>query len=653
MSVLTPSAMLAPDGLLSRFLEGYESRPQQVEMARVVEEALAAGEHAVVEAPTGVGKSFAYLLPAAIHAREHDCKIVVSTGTIALQEQLVHKDLPLLEEALPGTRAVLVKGRQNYISRRRLDYALHGQRSLLDSREQVREVQLIDEWAGEHEAGDRSDLGFSPHPAVWRKVVSDTNNCLGRRCPTHERCFFYGARREIEEADILVVNHHLYFSDLALREEHGAILPAHAAVIFDEAHSIEDVATEHLGLTVSDAQIRYFLDGLGKESGGGLLAEDAFAAARAAVGEARDANREFWREVAMVALRGDEDSFRIHEPGRFPDDLSPCLDRVSGQLRGAAERAEEANLAQELRAQADRAVEFAGTLRAFCGQKLEGYVYYANVPRTRGTPSLSAHPLRVDRLLKERLFEPTRSVILTSATLAADASDRFLFLRRRLGLEEARCRRLDSPFDFARQTRLLINETPLDPNGERYERALAQWLGDYLEDHDGGAFVLFTSYRQLGNVHDLVRSRLERAKRFVLRQGDKMERRQMIDLFKSTGDAVLFGTTSFWEGVDVRGEALRHVIITKLPFEMPAHPLIEARHQEIKARGGNPFIERSVPEAILRLKQGVGRLIRTRDDTGNIVICDHRVLTKFYGRYFLKALPEIPVERFALDGDFR
>ena len=292
----------------------------------------------------------------------------------------------------------------------------------------------------------------------------------------------------------------------------------------------------------------------------------------------------------------------------------------------------------------------AGELRQIVEQQLDNYVYYATIPSARGTPSLSAHPLSVGGLLKAKLFDTMDSVVLTSATLAADDSERFLFFRRRLGIDEdAIAKRLDSPFDYRKQSRLLVNESPLDPNAPAFERAFAQWLGDYIDEAKGGIFVLFTSYRQLSTVHDLVRPRLDRKNRFVLRHGDGMGRSQMIQLFKATGNAVLFGTASFWEGVDVQGDALQHVIITKIPFEVPNHPLIEARHNHIKSRGGNPFMERTVPEAILRLKQGVGRLIRTADDQGSVVLCDHRILSKQYGRYFIRALPDMGLERFRLD----
>jgi ATP-dependent DNA helicase DinG len=653
---LTPAEILGPGGVLAERMSAYESRPQQLAMADTVAKAIAEGSHAIVEAPTGVGKSFAYLVPLALHALEGNHKVVISTGTIALQEQLIGKDIPLLQELFPQLKAVLVKGRQNYVSIRRLRHALESsssQQAMFETREDAASVRELADWSGRTEKGDLADLGFDPPPAVWRQVVSDRNNCQGRKCPHYEECFFYKARKEMEGAHLLVVNHHLYFSDLGLRDDHAAILPAHDVVIFDEAHTLEDVATDHLGSSVSEAQVRFFLDGLWSRRGKGLLGNEQFAFAREACEHVRERNEAFWKEVSLLAGDSREDAIKLPSPHMVENSLSPALDLLASRIEGCAARAGDDNLVHELKAQQAKAVAISGGIRAIVSHAMEGHVYYAHVPTARerggrGSPSLSASPLSVAEMLKERLFAETRTVVLTSATLAADDSDRFLFLRRRLGLEGGLAQRLDSPFDFTTQARMVLNRTPLDPNSERYEQAVAGWLADYLADAEkgriGGTFVLFTSYRQLKAVHDLVRPALDRANRFVLRHGDGMGRAQMLDLFKRVGDAVLFGTASFWEGVDVPGDALKHVVITKLPFEVPNHPVVEARHHEIERRGGNPFIERTVPEAIIRLKQGFGRLIRTKTDTGTVAILDHRVLTKAYGRYFLKALPSCALE---------
>lgn len=643
------AAILGDDGMLAKLLDNYESRPQQLDMATVVSQAITERKHAVVEAPTGVGKSFAYLVPAIQFALQHNKKVVISTGTIALQEQLIHKDLPIMQECFPLLKSVLVKGRQNYLSLRRLEHAMQGEKTWFESRDDLKDLNDILTWSQETQVGDKADLGYDPNPSVWRKVVSDNKNCLGRRCPRYADCFFYQARRDIEDADILVVNHHLYFSDLALRSEHAAILPPHDVVIFDEAHSLEDVATDHLGVQLNETQIRYYLDGLyNQRRKTGLVAEGAFDQARDAVERCRLSNTRLWQDVALSFGDRQEDTMTLPVANNYSLELADELEALGGVLQEFRNRSDDDNTAQEFKAQADRALDYAGQLRQVIEQQFDHYVYYATVPSGRGSASLSANPLKVGELLSNLLFSSSHSVILTSATLAADDSERFLFLRKRLGLEEALTRRLDSPFDFKKQARLLVNESPLDPNGPEFERALAMWLGEFLEQESGGTFILFTSYRQLERVHELVAPRLERANRFVLRHGGGMGRSQMIELFKSTGNAVLFGTASFWEGVDVRGDALKNVIITKIPFEVPNHPLVEARHNDIKANGGNAFMERTVPEAILRLKQGVGRLIRTRQDQGTIVLCDHRIRTKSYGRYFLRALDQFEPEFFKL-----
>jgi ATP-dependent DNA helicase DinG len=654
-----PSAtetILGPVGALARELPAYESRPQQLAMAAAVAQAIADGSHAVVEAPTGVGKSFAYLVPAIQHALASGKKVVVSTGTIALQEQLIGKDIPLLQRVFPQLKAVLVKGRQNYVSLRRLGLAHDGQQALFETRDDAQVLREIAAWAAETEIGDLADLGYDPPPQVWRQVQSDRTNCLGRKCPRYGECHFYAARKEMEEADLLVVNHHLYFSDLSLRDEHAGILPAHDVVIFDEAHALEDVATDHLGTSITEAQVRFWLDGLWSAKGKGLLSLPGYEAAREVVEYARQANQTFWKDVALLGIDRNEETMRLTSSSQVPNPLSPALDAVARALDSCLAWVDEENASAELKAQITRATALAGGIRAVLeveeADHATAHVHYAHIPRGKGGASLSMSPLSVAALLNERLFSQMKTVVLTSATLAADDSERFLFLRKRLGLEGGIAKRLDSPFDYQQQATLILNQTPLDPNSERYEKALAAWLTDYLTDplrgRIGGSFILFTSYRQLLTVHDLVRPALDRTNRFVLRHGGSMGRAQMLELFKRAGDAVLFGTSSFWEGVDVPGDALKHVIITKLPFEVPNHPVVEARHQEITRRGGNPFMERTVPEAIIKLKQGFGRLIRTKSDTGHVAILDHRILTKAYGRYFLRALPPCRIEMTSL-----
>lgn len=650
MSIRTPTDILGPNGKLAEILDGYEPREPQLEMASTVSQALEQGEHAIIEAPTGVGKSFAYLIPAIQHALSSKTPVVISTGTIALQEQLVDKDVPVLQEVFPELKAVLVKGRNNYVSLRRLQHALDSDQATFTSRDDISELKQIGAWAKEATDGDRADLGYDPPPAVWRAVQSDAGNCQGRKCPRYRECFFYKARREIEDANLLIVNHHLYFSDLALRDDHAGILPAHSVVVFDEAHQLEDIATDHLGTSLAESNIRYHLDGLWNGRKGILASMDGSEAAKDAVDATRDASQAFWGDVVVLANKLGGDHVRLPDDQRPDNPLSPALLRLAKAISDLRGLSDDDNQNQELRAQADKTLQFAHQLSVINDGADDDFVTYATIPASpRASVALASHPLSVAGALRERLFGEMGNVILTSATLAADDSERFLFLRKRLGLDGGLARRLDSPFDYHQQAKLLLNRSTIDPNSERFAYALGNWLGDFLDDAEGGTFILFTSYRQLDLVHGILRPRLDRAGRFVLRQGDRMGRSQMLDLFKRTGNAILFGTASFWEGVDVRGDALRNVVITKLPFVVPDHPLVEARHREIERQGGNPFMLRTVPEAIIRLKQGIGRLIRTSTDSGTIAICDHRILSRQYGRYFLRALPDMPTEHFSLD----
>ncbi|MCS6971325.1 MAG: helicase C-terminal domain-containing protein [Planctomycetota bacterium] len=649
MARATVGDVLGPQGELAQLLPQWESRPQQLAMAELIADGLRRPSHVVCEAPTGVGKSFAYLVPAMQHALTTGGKVVVSTATIALQEQLMTKDIPLLQRVFPEVIAVLVKGRQNFLSRRRLQRAFEGQQALFETRDEARELARIAAWAESAEAtGDRSDLGWEPSLRVWELVRSDRRDCLGRKCPHYERCFFYGTRERMRQAHLLVVNHHLYCSDLGLQERGGGLLPPHDAVIFDEAHALEGIASEHLGLTVTAAQVRWYLDTLWSVRGKGLLADPRWETARSLVAEARQANEALWAMVSGWLRERSDETLRLTAAQRVEEPLTPALSALAEALLALRERSDDDHEHTLLTAQAEHAEELAAALTVILRVEDDGLVRFATVPRDRHTPSLAAQPLDIAPILAERLFSRMRCVVLTSATLAAGSGEDFAYIRERLGVGACLRRRLDSPFDYARQARLLVNEEPIDPNSEAFSAACAQWLPRYLAEAEGGVFVLFTNYTQLRQVYEGARAELEALSRPVLRQGGGIERSQMLQLFRSAGNAVLFGTASFWEGVDVPGNALQHVIIAKLPFQPPHHPLAEARIAALRRAGRNPFLEWQVPEAVIRFKQGFGRLIRTRSDRGTLVVLDHRVCTAHYGRLFLEALPPLPITRFRL-----
>jgi len=640
--------ILGAGGLISDAFRGFEVRPQQLKMARSVQEAFGSRRHLVVEAGTGVGKSYAYLVAAIDKVRQKKVKVLVSTFTITLQEQLINKDIPFLSEIMPGRfRACLAKGRGNYLCLRRLAYALRKQKGLFD--DVGAQLSQIDDWARNTEDGSLSDLPFVPSARVWDVVKSEHGNCPGRGCQHFRECFYRGARRELETADIIVANHALLFSDLVLKAESAGILPEYNFVVIDEAHNIEHVAAEHFGINITNFTISYLLRRLyNSRTGKGLLALANADDAIRLVTLCGQASKAFFAKVrSWYEQTKDETAGRCH--ANFVDDsITSPIRQLRLAISRLVKKTDDEDERRELTRYADRCRSLETDLQNFLTQPKEANVYWVEADEIKGRrTSLRSAPVNVGPDVKRCLFDEFDSVITTSATLSCDGEDEkegFWFFASRIGLEDFEAVKLGSPFDYQRQVTMYIEADLPQPNHVDFIGAAVEAIKKYLLMTDGRAFVLFTSYSMLKDMAGQLAEWLMENKMELLCQGAGVDRSVLLERFKSDERSVLFGTDSFWQGVDVPGEALSNVIITRLPFAVPNHPLIQGRIEQIRAEGENPFYKYQLPGAILKFKQGFGRLIRNKTDSGIIVVLDSRIVRKSYGRQFLAAIPNCRTE---------
>lgn len=633
------------DGLLTEEMPRYEYREAQGKMADAVEKVLQEKRHLMVEADTGVGKSIAYLVPSIMWAVRNEKKVVVSTNTINLQEQLVYKDIPLLKKIIPHQfNAVLVKGRGNYLCLRRFHRALEDSDGQLIPSEYRAELEYLEDWIKGTKDGSTADMAEQPPQKLWDEICCELDNCLGKKCPFYSACFFQRERAKIYKADILIVNHHLFFSDLALRKIGRSLMPDYDAVILDEAHFAEEVATEHLGIEVSNLGVRYLLNKLyNPKTTKGIFIYMHNAKGVEIVSELHRLADKFFNELDERLEKADSGIIRLTKPSQIPDMLGPKLTELYKELKETKERVKENNdMSQELSQYIRRTSELIEELSIFRRQTLDGYVYWMELEQGKYKRIvLQAYPVVVSAHLKVLLFDSVNTVILTGATLSVNKS--FEYFKERLGAGEIEELRLGSSFDYKAQMNIYASkDIPSPKEMAKYRRALIEKINKYLDYTGGKAFVLFTNYKLMKEVYEKVQPELMKKGINSFIQGGGIPRHIMLQRFRDDIDSVLFGTDSFWTGVDVEGEALSNVIITRLPFAVPEHPLMRARIEYIEKQGGNAFMDYSLPQAIIKLRQGVGRLIRSRMDKGIIVILDNRIINSHYGRLFWDSLPDCP-----------
>ncbi|WP_353893207.1 helicase C-terminal domain-containing protein [Proteinivorax hydrogeniformans] len=680
--------VLDDGGVISKFLPQYEKRDEQLIMAEKVAQGFNSGKNVIVEAGTGTGKSLAYLIPSILWAVKNKKRVVVSTNTINLQEQIILKDIPFLKRTLDvNFKGVLVKGRSNYLCKTKLD-KLQGD-LFEETDDDLTEIKKIREWAFATTDGSKSDLGFKPKGKNWEQICSEADLCTKAQCSHFRDCFFFAARRESATADILVVNHHLLFADLALKSKgmEGGVLPGYHGIVLDEGHNVEDVATTYFGASINRflllKQLRRIYQTKKKGKQVGTLKEvlnktqthkmipitvkksleERINALIPQLAQLVDATNEFFTFIENWIIEGEKkNKLRITKEVSQSVDYMPIRKITKGYIKKASEFTKGLNdlldevenlpatvfshlltSAVELNAMNRRVEGIISTLESILLSQSDGEVRWIELnSSSRGkNVSLCLAPLDVSAELNENVFQKYETVVLTSATIATNQN--FSYIKKRLGLsrqsEKLEECILPSPFDYKRQVMLCV---PMDiplPNSNEFLAENTELILKAILQTDGSAFVLFTSFKMLNDVFYKLKDQLESKGITALKQGQR-QRHQLLETFKNDVNSVLFATASFWEGVDVQGKSLSNVILVKLPFSVPDEPIVQSRQELIEKEGGNPFMEYTVPQAILRFKQGFGRLIRSREDKGIVVCTDKRILTKHYGNMFIRSLPK-------------
>ncbi|HKN24775.1 MAG TPA: ATP-dependent DNA helicase [Candidatus Acidoferrum sp.] len=633
--------IFGPGGFLDKcMIGGYEHRPAQLQMAEAVDDAFENHHHAILEAGTGTGKTLAYLLPAICSGR----RVVVSTATKSLQEQLYQKDVPFLQKHFaPEWKVAVMKGRSNFLCLAKMHSMAH--QPLLKGMEEVDAFRQIRDWARLTETGDRAELTFLPDDSdLWSRIDARRDTCTGKKCPQFDQCFLTAMQTRAKEADLIIVNHHLFFADLALKhDDFGSILPEYSAVVFDEAHEMEDVASDYFGQQISN----FRFEELARDADQMMrLTHQGTPSLLRRTQRIREKSRAFFDTFPSKDGRF---PFSRNEREAFLEQNREAYDALLNALKGLeTEFAALTNKPEELLRIARRSFEIRQEFAFLFESNEKNYVYWFE-RRNKGV-FLAATPIDVSQILRERLFEPFDTVILTSATLTV--AGRFEFIRQRMGVDHAKECQLPPEFDYGRQALLYLPERMPDVRDPGYAPKAADEIVSLLELSQGRAFCLFTSYAQMNDLFDRVRGRVD----FPLLLQGTAPRTTLLERFKTTPNSVLFATASFWQGVDVPGDQLSCVIVDRLPFAVPSDPVIAARVRALQEEGRNPFSEFQVPEAVLSLKQGFGRLIRSKTDRGVLALLDTRISRMPYGKIFFESLPRYrrthdlgEVERFLSD----